>query len=184
MPAGDLRGRFVLDLDRLTSRIDALLAMARLREGLETRTPVDLAAIAHDLVRDRAPRAAEAGCDLALESPPEMPVLAHAGLVETAIANLVDNAITHAGPGACITVRLPAAGVVEIVDYGSGMSSDLRTAAIRPFVRGGPSGQLGLGLALVSEAVAMMGGTLRLENRPSGGTIAQIVLQPALAEQG
>ena len=173
LPTSETRARLVLDLDRLGGRIEALLVMARLRAGTPLAEPVDLADIARDIVMDRAPRAAAAGCDLALEATPAA-VLADCALVETAVTNLVDNAIAHAGPGACILVRVQPPGLLEVVDDGRGIPAGQRENLLEPFARLSEAGQLGLGLALVGEAVAAMGGRLDLVETPGGGNTARI----------
>ncbi|MCA3364084.1 MAG: HAMP domain-containing histidine kinase [Roseomonas sp.] len=176
LPASKTRASLVLDLDRLGGRIEALLALARLRAGAPAPERLDLADLARDIVMDRAPRAAAAGCDLAMEAPSAALMRADRALVETALANLVDNAIAHAGAGACIVVRVPGPGIIEVVDDGLGIPADRRDDVLKPFVRESGGGQLGLGLALVSEAVKAMGGVLELAETPGGGMTARIRL--------
>lgn len=173
LPASAARARLVLDLDRMGGRIEALLVLARLRAGTRSAEPLDLAEVARDVVMDRAPRAAAAGCDLALEAA-SAAVLADRALIETAVANLVDNAIAHAGPNACILVRVQPPGLLEVVDDGRGIPAGQRENLLQPFARLSEGGQLGLGLALVGEAVTAMGGRLDLVETPGGGNTARI----------
>lgn len=174
LPGSATRASLILDLDRLGGRIDALLALARLRGGAPAAEKLDLADLARDIVMDRAPRAVGAGCDLAIEAPASAEVLADRALGETALANLVDNAIAHAGPGASIVVRVLATGIIEVSDDGRGIPADLRDELLKPFVREKAGAGLGLGLALVNEAVRAMGGALELDQTPGGGMTARI----------
>jgi signal transduction histidine kinase len=174
LPASKTRASLILDLDRLGGRIDALLALARLRGAAPAAEKLDLADLARDIVMDRAPRAAGAGCDLAIEVQASTWVLADCALVETALANLVDNAIAHAGVGASIVVRVLATGIIEVSDDGQGIPANLRDELMKPFIREKEGGGLGLGLALVNEAVKAMGGDLELDDTPGGGMTARI----------
>jgi signal transduction histidine kinase len=170
----DNRVQLMLDVDRLDGRIEALVALARLREGLQVPQIVDLVHIAREIVIDRAPRAMAARCDLSIDVQGAAMVLADRALIETAATNLVDNAIAHAGAGASIIVRVQTEGILEVIDDGRGIPSDRRTEVLQPFTRDSEAGLLGLGLALVNEAVLAMGGTFTLVETEGGGTTARL----------
>ncbi|TQS41307.1 ATP-binding protein [Cryptosporangium phraense] len=157
--------------DQLVSLIDNLLDMSRLQTGSVSplRRPVTL-----DEVVPRA--VADAGtADVGIEVPESLPaVLADAGLLERALANLVSNAVRH-GAGAPVVVRASALGdrvEVRVVDTGPGVPEDDRDRIFAPFQRLGdrPAGNgVGLGLAVARGFVEAMGGTLEPEDTPGGG---------------
>lgn len=182
MPPGELRARLASDLDRLGSRVVAMIALARLRQGLSAPEDVDLRQLAQDVVADRAPLAIEAGCDLRFEADPfPLTVRSDRALLDGILCNLVDNAVAHAGAGAVIVVHVAAPRTVTVSDTGRGMPADGPDPG-HPFVRAsaatGATGiaGLGLGLALVRESVAALGASFEIASRPGGGTMARVTL--------
>ncbi len=98
-----------------------------------------------------------------------------------AVANVVDNARHHAGPGDVRVTVEPRAGraVVCVRDHGPGLASDLLEKAFDPFVRGDTarsraSGHqsTGLGLALVRRIVEAHGGSASIRNVEEAGKVA------------
>jgi two-component system, OmpR family, sensor histidine kinase PrrB len=100
-----------------------------------------------------------------------------------ALANAVVNAVRHGGAG---RVRLgahrgPDGGVVLTVDDdGRGLPLAEREQVLGRFVRGSTatSPGSGLGLALVAQQAARHGGTVRLEDAPTGGLRVILDLPP------
>ena len=94
--------------------------------------------------------------------------------MESALSNLVDNALRYGGGRVLIRVRQP--GVIEVIDHGPGVRSSEWDRLKQPFARGvaEPSGGLGLGLALVSEIAAALNGELHLLETPGGGVTARL----------
>jgi two-component system nitrogen regulation sensor histidine kinase NtrY len=99
-------------------------------------------------------------------------------LLRQALVNLLDNAIDAVtGTG---EIRLSARVsdqdiILEVADTGEGLPTDDVAVLLQPFfsTKGGGSG---MGLALVHRIVTDHGGSLELENRPSGGAVARMVL--------
>ncbi len=106
-------------------------------------------------------------------------------LLERALRNLLHNAreaVSEAGRGSgdgpAVEVRLTAAAdEVEIAvgDRGPGVPPELRDRLFHPFASGRPGG-VGLGLSLAHRIVSLHHGSLRLEDRPGGGTVAVVRL--------
>jgi two-component system osmolarity sensor histidine kinase EnvZ len=102
--------------------------------------------------------------------------------VRRAVANLVDNALRHAGePVEVETRKQNGAAVIEVRDRGPGIPASEIEHAKRPFTRlnsarGGPAGA-GLGLAIVERVARAHGGSLELAPREGGGLVARLVLE-------
>jgi two-component system sensor histidine kinase TctE len=133
------------------------------------REPVDLRAVARDLVAQLVPRALRAGQDLGLdEGAGAVTVNANAMLLREALSNMIDNAIQYAGVRAEITVRVQqqdGAGLLIVEDNGPGIPAEQQAHVFERFVRATYSGNgCGLGLAIVKEIVERHQGTVRLES--------------------
>jgi signal transduction histidine kinase len=97
-----------------------------------------------------------------------------------AVANVVDNARHHAGPGE-IRVTVEPHGdhtVVSVLDHGPGLAPDMIDKAFEPFVRGDPARSranghqsTGLGLAIVRRVIEAHGGSASIRNVERAGKI-------------
>jgi signal transduction histidine kinase len=98
-----------------------------------------------------------------------------------ALASLVENAREAAAPDGRVVVRSfqeegkrRRKAVVEIIDNGSGMSTEfIRERLFQPFHTTKPDG-VGLGLATASEIVRLHRGTIRIDSRAGGGTLVRL----------
>jgi two-component system sensor histidine kinase KdpD len=96
-------------------------------------------------------------------------------LLERAVANVVDNAISWSGER---PVRIEAGAVqglvdLRIVDRGPGIPVSQRERVFQPFQRlndRSGDGGVGLGLAVARGFVNAMDGVLTIEDTPGGGT--------------
>jgi len=172
------------EADRLNALVGNLLDMSRLQAGaLEiTATAVGLEevlpAALHSLgVEDDV---------VELEVSESLPrVLADPGLLERALANVIQNAIRFSPPGAPARVTAGAVnGVVDVrvTDRGPGVRSDDRARLFVPFQRLGDTAQgegVGLGLAVARGFVEAMGGEIEVEDTPGGGLTVVVRLQVA-----
>jgi two-component system sensor histidine kinase KdpD len=103
-------------------------------------------------------------------------------LLERAVANLIDNALSFSPPNR--PIRVEAARVREsldlrIVDGGPGIPVEDRELVFQPFQRLGdnPNGMgVGLGLAVARGFVNAVGGELVIEDTPGGGCTMVITL--------
>jgi signal transduction histidine kinase len=118
--------------------------------------------------------AAARGVDLAFAGEPAQ-VRGDPALLRLICANLLDNAVRHAPPKSEVEVRItPAEGGAElrVTDHGPGIAPADRRKVLQRFYRGtdasGPG--VGLGLAIVSEAIRLVGGRLELLGRADGAS--------------
>ncbi|HEX3734886.1 MAG TPA: HAMP domain-containing sensor histidine kinase [Solirubrobacterales bacterium] len=164
-------GREAVRLERL---VGDLLALARLRQGvLDVRSePVDLGAVAREAEERLRPRAREAGVEVLVEGGPA-PATADHGRALQAVSNLLDNAIRVSPRGGAVTVSV-GPGELRVADRGPGIPEAELPRAFERFHlraqagRGSPEGA-GLGLAIVHELTAAMGGSATVANLPDGG---------------
>ncbi|HEY3233113.1 MAG TPA: HAMP domain-containing sensor histidine kinase, partial [Polyangiaceae bacterium] len=168
------------ELVEIDSLVGKLLASSRLDfealswhllvAGDMARRAVERCGLSLDLVRDRSEGATFEG---------------DATLVERALANLIENAVQHAGSVQAVDVATEGDKVqFEVHDLGAGFAPAALQRAFEPFYRGesasgkngpsasnsgAPSGSLGLGLALVHRIATAHGGRAWAKNRPEGG---------------
>lgn len=168
--------------DRLGSIIANLLDLSRLQSGaLPARaTPVALdEVVASSLLHER-------GAVVLLEIPDDLPLVrADPGLLERAVANLVDNARRYSP--ASSPVRVSARVGVEtvslaVVDRGPGVPEEDWPRLFVPFQRlddRASGSHAGLGLAIARGFVEAMGGTLAPSHTPGGGLTMTLTLPRA-----
>ncbi|HKF92873.1 MAG TPA: ATP-binding protein, partial [Acidimicrobiia bacterium] len=108
---------------------------------------------------------------------------ADAALLERAVANLVDNAVTWSPSDQSVLVEASAiAGRVDlrVVDRGPGIPADQRERVFLPFQRLGDQSNgtgTGLGLAVARGFVDAMGGEITVEDTPGGGLTIVVSLE-------
>ncbi|MFW0787716.1 sensor histidine kinase KdpD [Gordonia sp. CPCC 206044] len=108
-----------------------------------------------------------------------------AGLLERALANLVDNAVRHGGGEVTVQARVEHSGdvprcVIRVIDHGPGIPADERDRVFTAFHQygdhHGASTGVGLGLSVAAGFVSAVDGTLSVVETPGGGTTMVIAL--------
>ena len=175
------RGKFLANIQaearRLQNIIDRLLALSALesRKTLEHPEPIALADIAEAVCAQLRPAAEARGqrIEMACDAHPE--VTGESFLIESALNNLLQNAIEFSPDGGVIGARVKAdAHHAEIVieDDGPGIPDYALPRVFERFYSlqrpGNGRKSSGLGLCFVREAAALHGGTIALENRGGG----------------
>jgi two-component system sensor histidine kinase MprB len=105
-------------------------------------------------------------------------VRAQRGLVERAVANLVDNALKFSDEPHGVEITVDGT-VIEVADRGQGIAPDDREKVFGRFYRADdarPRPGSGLGLSIVAQVAEAHGATVALLPRPGGGTIARFAL--------
>ena len=169
---------------RLTRLTRQLLLLARLdADALKSHfEAVDLSALGEvvvEMFREEHPDA------VVSVATPDAPVTVRGDLelLARALSNLLENAATHAGPGAAVVVSVEAHGgeaVLRVEDDGNGIPPELLPTVLQRFRRGddsrGRSGS-GLGLAIVEAIAVAHGGSVRILGAAHGtGTVVEIRL--------
>ncbi|MEU6271803.1 sensor histidine kinase KdpD [Streptomyces populi] len=175
--------------DRLDHLVGNLLDMSRLQTG--TVAPLIREIDLDEVVPMALGGVPEGSVDL--EIPESLPMVAvDAGLLERAVANLVENAVKYSPFGERVLVAASAIAdrvEVRVVDRGPGVPDDAKDRIFAPFQRYGdaPRGTgVGLGLAVARGFAEAMGGTLNAEDTPGGGltmvlTVRAVGRRPAPA---
>ncbi|MET8957026.1 sensor histidine kinase KdpD [Streptomyces sp. NPDC004393] len=158
--------------DRLDHLVGNLLDMSRLQTGtvtpiiretdLDEVVPMALGGVPEDSVE--------------LDIPETLPmVYVDRGLLERAVANVVENAVKYSPPGESVLVSASALAdrvEVRVIDRGPGVPDEAKDQIFEPFQRYGDSPRgvgVGLGLAVARGFAEAVGGTLHAEDTPGGG---------------
>ena len=179
--------------DQQERLIDALLTLASSQQGIDQWEVVDIAAITASVVAGRGEEAARRGINIHPALGPAV-ALGDPRLVESMVANLVDNALRHnvtggsAEVGTGMTARQ---ATVSVVNTGPVIPAAEIDRLFQPFQqlgadrvgrgghdggddRGGCDGGYGLGLAIVRAIAVAHGAALTARARPGGGLAIEV----------
>jgi signal transduction histidine kinase len=197
--ADDLRPDHRRIIDRMTNSwrrlrdlVESLLEQARIESGRVSAhiERVDLVSLASAVVDDAQPAATEKGLVVTLTAAAEVPVaLTDRRFLRLILSNLVGNALKFTAQGTIeVDVRYEnGAHRLIVKDSGLGIPSDRHATIFEPFEQLEPIVQkhtpgVGLGLALVKEMVAALGGRVTLESCEGVGTTFTVVLPAVLTD--
>lgn len=137
----------------------------------------DLHELASVLAADMAPLAIRSGKSLSYRNEGSPAVRGRAELLERALRNLIENALTHTAPGTSVAVTVGPGPSMSVRDHGPGIPADQREKIFDRFWRADRrySGA-GLGLAITRSTVEACGGRVDLADAHGGGTLAKIQL--------
>jgi signal transduction histidine kinase len=174
--AGELRSACeeVLRLgDQQARLIDSLLTLASSERGIERAEQFDLAVLAGEVV------AARGGRDVRVDTVlGPAPVSGNPRLVESLVANLVDNALRYNEPGGWVSVETGVTGkhpVLRVRNSGPVVPRSSVASLLEPFrrldgeSRGRSAEGHGLGLAIVAAIARAHDADLAVRARPEGG---------------
>jgi signal transduction histidine kinase len=173
------------DLDDILVTFAALLRISQIEGGARRAAfrRVDLAAIAATVVDAFRPSAEENGQSLGLAPGPRMDIDGDKALLTQMLANLVENALRHAGGKADVHVSCRCVGgqtTLFVTDNGPGIPASERERVFDRFHRLEASRSTpgsGLGLALVAAVARLHGAEASLHDADPGLT-ARIVFPP------
>jgi two-component system sensor histidine kinase TctE len=176
-------------LERAERVLSHLLVLARVdaSAGEAVLTQVDLVAVAKEVTSEMVPAALTQDIDLGFEGKGTAEVAADPILLAELLRNLVSNAISYAGRGAVVTVRVQLheeGPVLEVEDNGPGLSDEQIAAVVLsgrgasrplPHLAKGQTNGMGLGLAVAVEISNLFKARLLLDRPRSGsGLLASI----------
>ncbi|QKW05069.1 sensor histidine kinase KdpD [Streptomyces sp. NA04227] len=168
--------------DRLDQLVGNLLDMSRLQTG--TVTPIIRETDLDEVVPMALGGVPEGSVELDI---PETLPMVHVdrGLLERAVANVVENAVKYSPPGEQVLVSASVLAdrvEVRVVDRGPGVPDVAKDRIFEPFQRYGDSPRgvgVGLGLAVARGFAEALGGTLHAEDTPGGGLTMVLAVRTA-----
>ncbi|MEU2778474.1 ATP-binding protein, partial [Streptomyces sp. NPDC007162] len=171
--------------DRLDHLVGNLLDMSRLQTG--TVSPIVRETDLDEVVPMALGGVPEDGVEL--DIPETLPmVYVDRGLLERAVANVVENAVKYSPPGEKVLVAASALAdrvEVRVVDRGPGVPDEAKERIFEPFQRYGDSPRgvgVGLGLAVARGFAEAIDGTLHAEDTPGGG-LTMVLAVPTAPER-
>jgi signal transduction histidine kinase len=183
----EMATRIVGEVDRLTSRVDEVLAVARERT-IPSPRPFDPEEVLLGLVEEWGPRFAVEGVELHADLATTDPINGDGSAFRDAVGCLLDNALKYrrqdgrARPQVWLDLAQQGRRVlVAVTDNGLGVPRLMRKAIFGRFVRvegdnRGRSGGHGLGLHQVREIVRAHKGAVTCTEGVDGGSKFEIVL--------
>jgi heavy metal sensor kinase len=187
----DAIGSMLEEVNRLTTLIDSLLAIARADAGRVQLCPTVFRVM--DLAREAAGLfevlVEEKGQRIAVEGNEGVSVKGDRMFLRQALVNIIDNAVKYSPAGGTIHVLVycEQAGTIrlEVVDNGPGIAPEHVGKIFNRFYRVDDSrsrqaGGTGLGLAIAQWAVRAHGGDIQLLATPVSGCMFRISLPAAI----
>ena len=169
----------IADLRSVLRTFAAMLRIAEIEDGARRAgfSPINLTEVGRDVVDFYEPAAEDKGVTLALTAAGAITFVGDAGLMFSALANLVGNAIKFTPAGGRVSIdltHLDGRTAITIDDTGCGIAPAERDAVLRRFYRTEQSRHHpgnGLGLALVAAIARLHNLTLVIEPRSPGTRI-------------
>jgi signal transduction histidine kinase len=177
--------------DQQERLIEALLTLASSQRGLDQREPFDLAEVAGKAVLVRRQEAGRAGIDIDAMLT-AAPAAGDLSLVESLVANLVDNALRHNVAGGRVEISTTTVGgraIIVVRNTGTVIRPDEVNRLFQPFQQLGSerirqTGGHGLGLAIVHAIASAHGATLAPRARSDGGLDIEVSFPASGAQSG
>jgi signal transduction histidine kinase len=170
------------ETERLTRLVNNALDFSRLEQGRKhfNPVPVDLTAEINRILDVHTPRVSECQLQLIRQLPDQpLPAVVDRDALEQIVLNLIDNACKYAADGGELKVSLevrPPGSRLRVADRGPGIPPEHRERIFEKFHRvddnltADKSGA-GLGLSIARQLARGLGGELRHEPRPDGGSV-------------
>jgi two-component system sensor histidine kinase CpxA len=170
----EMLDRLEQDTVQLDSMLERILTVARMESGqLQPKFElISLDDVIDNVLHDANFEAVATGATITYRGNGEIKVTGDAGMLHSAIENLVRNALFYSGRDGRIEVTLAKvndAAVITVRDNGPGVPEAALPLLFKPFYRvddsrGTTTGGMGLGLAIVRNALAAHGGTAVARN--------------------
>lgn len=173
---------------RMITLVDDLLAISH-EETLELNEQVFLLDLLQEIVAELQPLAAEKHLRFNLTGESEHQLTCNPGILQRALANIIENAIKYNVAGGAIDITVweePHKSLIRINDTGIGIPADTAERIFEPFYRVDTSRSrktagAGLGLAIARDNIQRHGGSLTYHPHEYGGSSFTVEL-PRLAE--
>ena len=177
--------RMEFELERLDKLIGEILAFTRLeaRAGVN-RHQTDIADLVQNIVDDASLEGQAAGKEILMQGPLRRVVDLDSGLIQSAVENIVRNAVKYTAEDTTVVVRVvdePDAIRIIVDDRGPGVPENAIGKIFEPFFRvedsrGTRSGTGGIGLAIADRSIRLHGGAITASNRDDGGLRVELAI--------
>jgi len=186
IPADHPHFRYVAAIEREIARIAAVTRQLyeTYRPEKEVSATASLSTIIGDAVSflEQVNRASEVRVEIDLSRAPNIVPVSPAVLRQV-VYNLVQNAMDASPPNEVVRISAEVTDhqlEIRVADHGPGVAPETRQRVFEPFfstkdMRMRTSG-MGLGLALVQRTVKAAGGSIRIEDAPSGGALFVVTI--------
>ena len=174
-------------LEALLRTFDAMLRLAEIEAGRSRArfAPVNVAELVESVADAYRPDVEVRGGVLAVVESKPLTIEGDADLMAQAVANLIENAMTHGGGSPRITLSVRSdmkTWEIAVSDNGPGIAEADRDKVFEPFARLDASRSTpgsGLGLAIVAAVARLHGASIAMEDAGPG---LRVVLRGALSE--
>jgi two-component system sensor histidine kinase SenX3 len=173
-------GKILHEATRLGTLVTELIALSRLQgaERLPDMNAVDVDAVVRDALSRSQLSMESTGIDIATDADSALLVEGDRSLLVTALANLLENAVSYSMPGSPVSISRRRVGEfveIAVTDRGIGIPTDEQQRVFERFyrldkARSRATGGTGLGLAIVKHVAANHGGEVKLWSRPGTGS--------------
>jgi len=164
-----------LELDELTNLVSEMVELATDVRSEEPVEAINLGDVASDVAARFRRRT---GKEIAVDVDGAGEVDGRHAMLDRAVANLVDNALKFSPDGEAVSMTVRG-GVLEVADRGPGIAAEDRGRVFDRFYRATTARTLpgsGLGLSIVAQIAVLHGGSVALDARDGGGTVARLTL--------
>jgi signal transduction histidine kinase len=175
-----IKDKLIGDVRRVTNLVNQLLTLMKIDTLDAVSGSLDLVASTRKVIVDLAPLATGRG--IAISFAPDAQshwIRGSSDLIEVAVANLVDNAISFTPDGGEVFIALDEGGMLSVRDFGPGIDPAKASTLFEPFVRYPANRRgYGLGLAIVRAIITLHGGTVTARNADGKGAVFELLFPP------
>lgn len=186
-----LAARVAHEAERAGHLIDDLLDLSRIEGGEIEREEINVRQLVARAVDRVVSTAGDRAEDVSVGDVVDMMLLVDTTQIETALVNLIENAVKYSSPGEMVLVSATRNdGVVDLVvrDHGIGIPPTDRDRIFERFyrvdrARSRATGGTGLGLSIVRHVARNHGGDVTVDSREGEGSTFVIQLPTATNDQ-
>lgn len=174
------------EVDQLDNMLGDILLLSKLEHAFESPKfeTVNLSSLLETTVSDCQYLANKKGCNIVFKSTNACLVDGNINLLQSALSNILNNAIKYTDDGSTIIASLTCDEtqvICQIADQGIGVPEEQLNNLFDPFyrvdeARDRDSGGIGLGLAIAKQAIERHHGKLSANNNSDGGLTITITL--------